>query len=232
MKSQPVEKEEKSLNFKAVDVAQAASASSIVFDTLRKAIIEGDLPDGTPLRQEELARMFNTSRIPVREAISRLEQQGLVTSQRYKGAVVAGISIEEVDEIFDLRALIESEVIRRAVPKMSEETISAARAFCDRFTASSSPSEWGGLNRKFHCTLYDAAALPNHMNVINSILDRIDRYLRAQLALTDGMETASREHEKILQACIDGDAELAAQLTNCHVEGAKASLINFLQRER
>ncbi|WP_311945994.1 GntR family transcriptional regulator [Halomonas piscis] len=220
---------DKKPNFEATDVSQTASASSIVFDALRKAIIEGDLPDGTPLRQEELARMFNTSRIPVREAISRLEQQGLVATQRYKGAVVSGISTDEVDDIFDLRALIEGEVIKRAVPVMSAETIQAARSFCDQFTASSSPSEWGDINRNFHCKLYEAAGLPNHMNMINSILDRIDRYLRAQLALTEGMERASIEHEKILQACIDGESDLAKELTKRHIEGAKISLINLLQ---
>ena len=75
-----------------VDISKTASASSIVFEALRKAIIEGDLKEGEPLRQDEIAGLFNTSRIPVREAISRLEEQGLVKTQRYKGAVVSGLS--------------------------------------------------------------------------------------------------------------------------------------------
>lgn len=207
-----------------------APVSSIIYDALRQAIIEGTLPDGMALRQEELARRFQTSRIPVREAISKLEQQGLVTTRRHRGAVVARITIEEFDEIFDLRALLEGEVIRRAVPAMSSETLAQARDFCDRFRASSDPAEWGALNRQFHIALYQAANLPNHMDLINTIFDRIDRYLRAQLSLTEGRNTAAIEHEQILQACVDGDAELAAELTRKHVMDAKGSLVGFLQR--
>lgn len=73
------------MKLKTMDISATASASSIVFDALRKAIIEGQLEEGEPLRQDEIARLFNTSRIPVREAISRLEEQGLVKTQRYKG---------------------------------------------------------------------------------------------------------------------------------------------------
>ena len=86
------------MKFAAVDVRQAASAADIVYESLRKAIIEGALAEGESLRQEEIAQMFNTSRIPVREALSRLEQHGLITTQRYKGAVVAGLSIEEISK--------------------------------------------------------------------------------------------------------------------------------------
>ena len=80
------------MKIRSVDISQTASASSLIFDALRRAIIEGHLRVGEPLRQEEIARQFNTSRIPVREALSRLEQHGLITTQRYKGAVVAGLS--------------------------------------------------------------------------------------------------------------------------------------------
>lgn len=220
------------MKLKAVDVAQTASASSIIFDALREAIISGDLEDGEPLRQEEIGKLFNTSRIPVREALTRLEQQGLVKTTRYKGAVVSGISDTDVDEIFDMRALLESAIIRHAVPRMSSEALESARQYCDDFTSSTEPATWGDLNRRFHCILYEEADRPNHMAMINLILDRIDRYLRAQLSLTEGMETASREHEKILQACVEGDAERAGRLTEEHVLGAKGALLTFLRNRR
>ena len=83
------------MKLQPIDISKTASAASIVFESLRKAIIEGELVEGTPLRQDEIARLFNTSRIPVREAISRLEEKGLVTSQRFKGAVVAGLDLDD-----------------------------------------------------------------------------------------------------------------------------------------
>jgi DNA-binding GntR family transcriptional regulator len=217
------------LKLKSVDISRTASAATIVFEALRKAIIEGELQDGEPLRQDEIARMFNTSRIPVREAISRLEEQGLVKSQRYKGAVVAGLSLEEASEVFDFRALVECEVIRRAVPQMSPTLLAEARAYCEEFAASPNPMDWGDLNRKFHGALYSACALPYHISVVDNAMDRIDRYLRAQLVLSDGMERANIEHLAILEACEKGDAERAAALTLAHIEGAKASLAEHMK---
>ena len=220
------------MNFKAVNVAQSKSATEIVFDSLRQAIIMGEMEDGEPLRQEEIAKAFNTSRIPVREAIARLEQLGLVEARRYKGAVVAAISIEEFDEIFDLRAVVESDAMRRAVPLITKASLADARSYHVSFATATEPEEWTALNRKFHCCLYEAANSPTYLKVINGLLDRLDRYLRAQLSLTDGMERATREHEIILAACEAGDAEHAAALTYDHVQDAKASLLNYLKQKR
>ncbi|MFC6688401.1 GntR family transcriptional regulator [Jhaorihella thermophila] len=217
------------MKIQAVDIGRTASAASIIFDALRKAIIEGDLKDGEPLRQDELAKMFNTSRIPVREALTRLEQHGLVRTVRYKGAVVAGLSADEAAEIFDFRALLEGEVIARAVPLMTPSILAEARGYCDAFHDSGDPMEWGDLNRKFHATLYAAANLPYHMKVINSAMDQIDRYLRAQLLLSKGMERANKEHLAILAACEAGESEKARRLTQQHILGAKASLIDHLK---
>lgn len=220
------------MNFKAVNVAQAKSATEIIFDALRQAIIMGEMEDGAALRQEEIAKAFNSSRIPVREAIVKLEQLGLVENRRYKGAVVAGISTEEFDEIFDLRAVVESDAIRRAVPLMTPKVTAEARSHLQGFAAATEPQDWTALNRKFHCCLYEAAQSPNYLKLINGLLDRLDRYLRAQLSLTDGIERASREHKAILEACEAGDAESAAKLTYDHVQGAKASLLDYLESKR
>ncbi|MCE8509782.1 GntR family transcriptional regulator [Ruegeria pomeroyi] len=216
--------------FQTVDIGRSASAASIIFAALRRAIVEGDLADGEPLRQDEIARSFNTSRIPVREALTMLEQQGLVKTERYKGAVVAGLSMAEATEIFDFRALVEAEVMRRAVPNMTTEVLDTARACLERFAAASDPMHYGDLNREFHETLYRASALPYHLGVIENAMDRIDRYLRAQLVLSDGMERARREHLAILDACAKGEAERAAALTAEHIHGARDSLAEHMEQ--
>ena len=215
-----------------VDIGKTASASDIVFNALRKAIVEGELADGAALRQDEIAKMFNTSRIPVREALTRLEEQGLIENRRYKGAVVAGITIDVVDEIFRYRMLLEGAVIAAAVPLMTDQTLDEARACCEMFARSDNASEWGMLNRRFHCTLYEASGLKYHMSMINMTLDRMDRYLRAQLSLTNGMKRAIDEHDQILDACAERDAALAANLTKEHIDGARESLTKYLIKER
>ena len=213
------------MKLKAVDISQTASASAIVFDALRKAIIEGEMKEGTPLRQDEIARLFNTSRIPVREAISRLEEQGLVKTQRYKGAVVAGLSAAEAAEVFDLRALLEPEIIRNAVPRMSKACLAEARRHCTAFSRSANPMQWGDLNRVFHRTLYNASDMKYFIEGADNAMDRVDRYIRAQLVMSDGMPRADIEHLAILEACEHGDAALAGALLRDHILGAKLSLL-------
>jgi DNA-binding GntR family transcriptional regulator len=216
----------------AVDVRQAASAADIVYDALRKAIIKGDLAEGENLRQDQIAQMFNTSRIPVREALSRLEQHGLITTERYKGAVVAGLSIEEIDEIFEFRALVEAEVMRLAVPNLDQERLAAARRYREEFVQETDSARWGEINRSFHYTLYAASRRPYYLQIVGTSLDRIDRYLRAQLSLTNGVMRADREHLAILEACLNGDAALASRLTRDHVLDAGRSLAVFLKNQR
>lgn len=212
------------LKLKPADIGKSASSATLIFNALRKAIIEGDLQEGEPLRQDELARIFNTSRIPVREALTILEQQGLAKTVRFKGAVVAGHSLEEAGEIFDFRALLEAEVIRKAVPNMTPQILNAGRAVIERFSQETDAMDYGDLNREFHETLYRASGLDYHMNVIMNSLDRIDRYLRAQLLVSESTRKANIEHLDILNACKNGDPELAARLTTEHILSAKQSL--------
>ncbi|MEM5585510.1 GntR family transcriptional regulator [Roseibium sp. AS2] len=216
------------MKLKSMDISATASASSIVFDALRKAIIEGQIEEGEPLRQDEIARLFNTSRIPVREAISRLEEQGLVRTRRYKGAVVAGLSAKETAEIFDLRALVEPEIIRDAVPRMSRQLLAGARDKCAAFSAATDPMAYGDLNRAFHETLYSASDLKFFQEIADNAIDRVERQVRAQLVMSDGMDRAGREHFAILEACEIGDADLASTLTREHIRGAKESLLKHL----
>lgn len=220
------------MKFQAVDIGKTASAASIIFDSLKRAIIDGELADGEPLRQDEIATMFNTSRIPVREALTRLEQQGLVENRRYRGAVVAGISAREAGEIFDFRCLLEGEVIALSVQNMTSQSLNQARQYYQAFMDSDQPMEWGELNRKFHYALYRDSALEYHLKIIDNSLDRVERYLRAQLLMTEGMERANRDHLQILTACEKRDSQAAAQLTRNHILGAKKALVDYLQTRK
>lgn len=218
------------MKLNATDIGQMASASDVIFEALREAINSGDLAEGETLRQEEIARMFNVSRIPVREALTRLEEHGLVVTQRYRGAVVTSLSPKEIAEIFEFRALLEPQVIRHSVERMSAETLELAKGYCKAFATQKDSSKWGELNRNFHASLYKDSDRPYYLQVINASLDQVDRYLRAQLVLTHGMARARREHQLILDACIARDAERAAELTREHIMGASRSLIEFLEK--
>ncbi|SDR55855.1 transcriptional regulator, GntR family [Rhizobiales bacterium GAS191] len=213
----------------ATNIGEMASASDVIFEALREAINNGELAEGETLRQDQIARLFNVSRIPVREALARLEEHGLVETQRYRGAVVSSLSPKEIAEIFEFRALLEPQVIQHSVERMSAETLAMAKTYCKAFATEKDSSKWGELNRNFHSSLYKDSGRPYYLQVINAALDQVDRYLRAQLVLTHGMARARREHQLILDACIERDAVRAAALTRDHIMGASRSLIEFLE---
>ncbi|MCA0943185.1 GntR family transcriptional regulator [Salipiger pacificus] len=216
------------MQFESTDISMTRSASDIVFEALRRAIVLGEMAHGTPLRQEEIARAFNVSRVPVREAIARLEHLGLVETRRYRGAVVAPLRAEDIEEIFDLRALVESDAVRRALPGLTGAELAEAEAAHDAFAASGDPAQWIEQNRRFHRALYGIARQRHYMGVIDTMLNLSDRYLRTQLLLSGGHRIAVEEHRRILEACRAGDANAASGLVRAHVLDAKASLFERL----
>lgn len=209
------------------------AASEQVFQALRRAIINGQLADGHALRQEELARQFATSRIPVREALTKLEQHGLVVIKRFHGYTVAAHSPAEIEEIGRFRALVEGELIQQAVAHLSPQALAEAKRRCQAFAKESDPTRWGELNRDFHCALYEQAGMPYHLEQVVRALDKSERYLVDQLQLTDGRRQAREEHLAILEACAAGDAKAAARLTRQHILGACDRFGAYMQeRER
>ena len=216
------------MQIRKVNVGNAPSAADIVFENLRRAVISGALEDGHPLRQEEIARHFNTSRIPVREALTRLEQHGLAQVRRYHGYTVAQMSGAQFEEICRFRALVEGEVVASAVNRISDATLALARKNCDAFAKERDPVLWGERNREFHYALYRECGLPYHLEAIHAALDKTERYLVDQLVLTAGMRRARAEHKAILEAFAARDARLAAKLTREHILGALRLFCDYL----
>jgi DNA-binding GntR family transcriptional regulator len=205
------------MQIRKVNVGEAPSAADLIFESLRRAVISGALVDGHALRQEELARHFNTSRIPVREALTRLEQHGLAQMRRFHGYTVAGMSRGQIEEICRFRALVEGEVVAQAVTRISDATLALARKHCEAFARERDPVLWGERNREFHYTLYKECGMPYHLEAIHAALDKTERYLVDQLVLTSGMRRARAEHAAILAAFEARDSRLAAKLTREHI---------------
>ena len=129
------------VKIRLTDIAQMASAPDVIFEALREAITEGQLAEGEVLRQDRIAKMFNVSRIPVREALARLEEQGLVTTQRYRGAVVSALSIDEIQEIFEFRGAAEPEVLRLSIDRLSPGRLEQAAEYCAGFANEPNPHD-------------------------------------------------------------------------------------------
>jgi DNA-binding GntR family transcriptional regulator len=212
------------------DLGAARTASDIIAEHIRDAIVRGIIEEGEPVRQDDVARMFNVSKIPVREALKRLEAEGLVAFQKNRGAVVTSLTGPEIAEMFEVRAILESNAIRLSVPRMTKDTFDRAQTYCDAFANEDDAANWALLNWQFHSSLYEDARRPFLLGLIRSVNDRIERYLRVQLAISGGHQLAVIEHRDILRACRTGDAEEAARLIEAHILNVHASLISHLPK--
>lgn len=210
------------------DLGATPTTSQLVLQHLRAAIVAGDLAEGAPIRQDELARAFNISKIPVREALKQLEAEGFVTFHRNRGAVVASLSEPEIVQVFEVRAMLEAQAMRLAVPLMTPAALAEAEAAERAFAESPDVSRWAALNWAFHSALYRPAGRDFLMGLVAQVNDRVARFLRLQLTVSGGHALAVAEHRAILEAARAGEAETAARLTEAHIMGACASLHRHL----
>jgi len=209
--------------------------ASMAVDALRERILRGDYPDGEPLRQDAIAMELGVSRIPVREALRQLEAEGLVTFNPHRGAIVSSLSLDEIDELFELRAEIECDLLRRAVPRMDRQQLDRALEILDAFQAAyrdGDVARWGSLNWHFHAALYAPANRNLTMGVLQKLHQHSDRYFRIQLVLTQGGARAIDEHRAIAMAVRAKQVKTACQLMRAHILDAGKSLHDALQAQR
>jgi len=214
---------------------QRQTIASMTIEALRERILRGDYPDGEPLRQDALADELGVSRIPVREALRQLEAEGLVTFNPHRGAVVSSMSLEEIMELFELRAEIECDLVRRAIPRITQEQLDRATDVLDEFQAALNAGEaarWGPLNWHFHAALYAPANRSFTMSVLQKLHHHSDRYFRMHVLLAHGGARANDEHRAIAAAVAKKDSAGASQLMCAHILGAGRSLVGFLQEQR
>lgn len=195
--------------------------TQLVVEVLRERILSGDIKAGEPLRQSAIAEQLNVSRIPVREALVQLEAEGLVNFEPHKGASASELSTSQVTELFELRAMIESDLLAKAIPNLQKSDLDEAeKVLCaleSAFKLKDSVASWSLLNTQFHTCLYKAANRPHTLEVVNGLNTNCDRYIRLQLLLTGGIPTAEREHRILLDLCKKRDISAATSLLREHI---------------
>lgn len=172
---------------------------------LRDEIQRGVLAPDDPVRQEAIAARFGVSRIPVREALGRLEAEGLVIVRPNRGAVVVSLSAEELREVYELRALIEGDLLARAVPGLAAPHLARAELLHAALGVTQDPDEQGDLNREFHRVLLAGASRPRQRALVEQLRGVVERYEAVQRALLRETAAFQVDHRRILDACHRGD---------------------------
>jgi DNA-binding GntR family transcriptional regulator len=205
----------------------------VLVESLRGEIILGGLVPGQYLRLEEIAERYDVSTMPVREALRDLEAEGLVTIFPHRGAVVTELSADDLEDIYEVRAVLEAMAARLAVPRMTGVTLDEIEQLADQID-----NHMGDvvalveLNHRFHSSLYAASGRRHLQDLIRMLRYRTQHYLRAYVADLGGMTMAQQEHRVIVEACRQGDAEKAGAVMEKHVRQVGRSLINhFYYRE-
>ncbi len=187
-------------------------------DLLRDRILSGAVVDDQPIRQDALAAELGVSKIPLREALTRLEQEGLVNSQANRGFFVRPMSTEEAEEVYDLRIRLEPDTMVLASQRANDAERAAAVALVETmYEAQEEHGEGiGAYNRLLHRALYAPSRQPVTVNILDRLQVLSERYVRKHLEPLGRDERANEEHRGLLQAWLARDLETLRELARAH----------------
>lgn len=190
------------------------SVGSMVYDILRDAILEGVLAPGERLRQETLATSIGVSRVPVRSALIQLEADGLVQFHERRGAVVKTLSAEQVREIYDIRAVLESYALRTSMAEMTPERLERLRDLAARADEESEGSTFVEARNAFYHELYAAESNPMLVQLIDELRVKVGRYLLGWRLVSGHTHSHTAMADVVAAGDVDAaEAELVGHLS-------------------
>jgi len=206
--------------------------TQLVVETLREKILSGEIKAGQPLRQAALAEELNVSRIPVREALLQLEADGLVSFEPHKGATATELNASQVDELFELRAMLEGELLASSIPHISNEKLEEATNILLKLNKAlgkeNAANTWSELNSNYHNCLYSGANRPQTQDLVNTLNKNADRYIRMHLLWAGGISKAESEHNELLELCKSRNVEKSVAVLKQHILGSRDEIKAFL----
>jgi DNA-binding GntR family transcriptional regulator len=193
--------------------------------SMRGAILTGALPPGMKLRQHKLAEQFGTTRIPVRDALQALAYEGLVSSMPYRGYVVTELDGDDIQEVYDLRIILESHAVRLAVPLITDEDLQTLASLHAAIAEAPSTDEHLAALEEFYIKVYALSGRPRLVGLISRLRQQVARTMRWPT-----LQHAIDHHERFFVAIRTGDAEAAATELATHYRHV-ATLIRRHLRE-
>jgi len=207
------------------DIIQRVSVVDNVTVLLRGALLAGDIKPGERIKVADLEKSFGVSHIPIREAVRRLEAEGLIVALPQRAAVAAGVDLNDLAGLYDLRRIIECEVIHRSVNSMTDEQVEAARTALQEIEAVAqdhdSPRFWE-LHSEFHWALLEPGASAWIQRVLDQIWLASQRYVR--LFVSETLSDAMADHRELVVCCEERDGKRAADLLRSHLDRTELSV--------
>lgn len=202
--------------------------TDLVTRELRDALLSGAIDSGERLRIGDLARRFGVSPIPVREALRRLDSEGLVVIQPHRGVIVPTLTRDELAELYEIRIRLEGLAVGLATERISEEQVQKLAGLVGQMDETNDTAEWLNLNDAFHTLLYRASDRPRLCALIDTLRRNVERYLRIYIGSMRRAAKANREHRQILRAVQARDSRRAQETLERHLESTFRALLRYL----
>ena len=200
--------------------------------SLREAIRNGELTDGTELNQVTLSAHFGVSRVPVREALRALEVEGWITAPTHQRAFVQGLSPDRIEQIFEVRCLLETHLIGKAIPLVDAKRLADLRARCVAMDRMRDHAAWLAANRCFHRALLEPTGATMIIDLVEQLSSQVERYLRVRQAGRERQATAGAEHRAVVKAVADRDVGRARKLLREHIMHTRSAILTAVEELR
>ncbi len=196
------------ITYMHIDKITTKTLRQQIYDQLRKKIIAAEILPGQVVTIQGLAKQFEVSVMPVREALWQLESEGVVVIESNKSIHVNALRRNEMEEILDLRLILEAIAAERACSRITEQGLRKMASLLNEMKkASGKPDKFLLLNSGFHFTLYSYAGSPSLLRIIDSLWARVGPYMTMGLEKVDHKEIAVRTHEAMCRALLEKDPE-------------------------
>jgi DNA-binding GntR family transcriptional regulator len=214
------------------DPPSIRNAASVAVDLIREAILEGRIGPGERLKEETIARDLGLSRTPVREALLLLQGEGLVESSPNRGATVRAYGADEIDEMYQLRAVLEGYAARRAAVRIQTDDLIRLEASNERFAALCEDGETVDLMREnlvFHTTVLDAAQSMRLADMVRTVIEIPLVYRSFFWYSPEQREMSLRHHTQLVRALAAHDEERSEMIWKEHVFEARDHLVAYVR---
>lgn len=215
-----------------VSVNEYLPLRDIVFNTLRKAILKGELAPGERLMEKQLAEKMGVSRTPIREAIRKLELEGLVIMVPRKGAEVAMITEQDIKDVLEVRAALESLAVKLAIKNMKKDDVNELLAINDAFIGAAKRNDAETVIKKdveFHDKIYEATSNHKLKSIITNLQEQIYRFRVEYVRQMDDFSGLVEEHEAIVDAIVNKKTDAAQEIATKHIENQEKAVIKQIK---
>ena len=207
----------------------------VVYNTLREAILKGELKPGERLMELQLASKLGVSRTPIREAIRMLELEGLAVTIPRKGAEVAKMTVKDMEDVLEVREALDELAAKIACNKITEEQLQTLSKVKDAFEESTKTTDIKQIamyDEKFHDVIYESTGNVRQVNLLNNLREQIYRYSVEYLKNVEAYPRLIEEHETILKALQDRNQELVVEAMRDHVENQATAVTQIIRTQQ